>query len=471
MTGDQGHDPVEQFFATHRAQVREEPADDLTWQRVTDRQRAERSRRRRAWGGGLVAAAAALALVAGPSLLPDAEAPDVAGPSPSATEPTSSPTYDPGRPSATTPSPTSAEEPRVVTTQVPEGELPSDGRVTDVTTADPALTTDTGVRYAVVMHPCPSQGWCAVLAASADGGLTWAPRADLTELGMVHGVLFTDDQRGWVWGDKAPPWTTTDGGTTWTQILIEGDSVEQVAVHGAVLVAVTATYDPRACTSGDCPAGSRQVVLADPTDTDWRDDIYQDLGTIEAAELLGTADVLYAVARQNADGPVTRVFRLQDYGLEEAAEVGSCGDGPAALTASGRPATGGVGWETGLVALCDDDRGLTLRSSPDGGRTWAPSDLTVPSFVLGERPPLLASWQSGHLVVIGEGNYSVTTDGGQSWSAEAFLPGADARPERVEVTRFGEVLAYPTPEQASADLGYWRSGDGGQTWEAVALVR
>src|SRR5699024_1494915 len=99
---------------------------------------------------------------------------------------------------------------------------------------------------------------------------------------------------------------------TWTQVLTEGDAVEQVAVHGTVLVAVTATYDPQACTSGDCPAGTRQLVLADPTDTDWRDDIYQDLGNVEAAEVLGTTDVQYAVARQSAEGPVTRVLRLQD---------------------------------------------------------------------------------------------------------------------------------------------------------------
>lgn len=490
MTGqERGRQRVEQFFAAHRAQVRDEPADDLTWQRIRDGHRAERSRRRRAWGGGLVAAAAALALVAGPSLLPDAEAPEVAGQTPSESGPTpsetgsvpsqtgpeTSPSEDPGLPSATTTAPTSPPtsvgEPRVVTAPVPEGELPADGRVTDVTTADPEPTSDTGVQLAAVMSPCPSRGWCTVLADSADGGITWAPRADLTELGMVHRVLFTDDQRGWVWGDKAPLWTTTDGGTTWTEIPISGDAVEQLEVHDGLLVAVTTSDDPQACTSGDCPVGSRQVLLADLTDTDWRDERVQDLGGIEAAEIRATADVLYVVARERVDGPVTQVLRLQDGSWETTAEVGSCGDGPAAVTGSGRPGTRGVGWETGLVALCDDDRGLTVQSSPNGGRSWTSSDLTVPSFVLGELPPLLASQESGHLVVIGEGNYSVTTDGGESWSAEAFLPGTDGRPERLEVTQFGEIIAYPTPEQASADLAFWRSVDGGQTWEAVPLVR
>lgn len=478
MTGDQqGRDPVEEFFAVHRDQVREGSADDLAWQRITAGHRPARSQRRRAWGGGLVAAAAALALVAGPSLLPDAETPNVAGPSPSVTGPVPSPSEDHTSDSSPTGESTSddtttgpTEQQRVVTTTVPEGQLPSDGRVTDVTTATPERTVDTRVRYATVTHPCSSQGWCTVLADSADGGMTWVPRADLTELGMVQRVLFTDAQRGWVWGDKAPLWTTTDGGTTWTEIPIEGDAVEDVAVHGGALLAVSTTYDPQACDSGDCPAGVRQVVLTDPTDTDWRDDSGESLGAVEEAEIVGTADVLYVVARQSVDGPVTQVLRPQEGRLETTAALTECGPGPAAVAAAGLPGSSGAGWETGLYALCDDDRGLALQSSPNGGRTWSPDNVVIPSFLLGERAPLVASASTGHLLVVGEGNYAVTTDTGQSWTPEAFLPGAASRPERLEVTAFGEVLAYPTDQQASADLAYWRSFDQGRTWEIVPLV-
>ena len=51
-----GADPVEEFFAAHRAQVRDEQPDDLTWHRIREGGRRGRSSRRGAWGAGLVAA-------------------------------------------------------------------------------------------------------------------------------------------------------------------------------------------------------------------------------------------------------------------------------------------------------------------------------------------------------------------------------------------------------------------------------
>ena len=55
-----GADPVEEFFAAHRAQVRDEQPDDLTWHRIREGGRRGRSSRRGAWGAGLVAAVGGL---------------------------------------------------------------------------------------------------------------------------------------------------------------------------------------------------------------------------------------------------------------------------------------------------------------------------------------------------------------------------------------------------------------------------
>lgn len=460
-TGGGEKDPVQEFFAAHRAQVREEPADDLTWQRIREGHQRGGRANRGVWAGGLVAAAAALAIVVGPSLLPDADVPDLAGPEPSLTGPATSPTPDPGHPSSTAPTTDPVEKPRVVTTDVPEAGLPGDGRVTDLTTADPEPAQDTGVRYAVVMHECATSGWCSILATSEDAGLTWTPRADLEELGMVHQVLFTDHGRGWVWGDKAPTWATTDGGRTWTEVDTGDLQVVDLTVQGNQVLATT--WDRGNCGTPPCHPASGSVIVTDPTDQGWADDVAADLGPVERAMISGTTAPRYVLARGES-GHITSVLRFEDQQLESTAALSSCGPGPVAVTAS-------AGATEHVWALCDDDRGLVLHESDTGGRTWTPSNRTVPSFVLGEDPPLLAATNPDHLVLVGEGNYSVTTDGGQTWSAEAFLPGADARPERLEVTQFGEIIAYPTPEQASADLAFWRSGDGGQTWEAVPLVR
>ncbi|WP_114905561.1 sialidase family protein [Ornithinimicrobium murale] len=466
--GGRQRDPVEEFFAAHRVQVSDEPADEVTWQRIRDERRRARSGRRGAWTGALVASAAALALVVGPSLLPTADDPDVAGPGPSASEPVGpSSADDQGLPSPTAEDPTGESVPDpVVTTGQPDGALPADGRFADITTADSEPGTDSGMRYAVVMHPCETSGWCSVLADSPDGGGTWAPRADLEELGMVHRVLFTDHGRGWVWGDKAPLWTTTDGGRTWSVVDTGADYVADLSVQGDQLLATTWTYQE--CATGPCDLPSGSAVLTDPTDTTWTDDVAQELGPVVRAWLLDSGDVRYVLATPG-DGAGVTVLRLQEGVLESTATLEECGAGPVAVTAAGGPGAGGVGWNTGLSALCDDDRGLSLRFSPNSGRTWEPANITVPSFVLGEQPPQLASVESGHLLLIGEGNYTVTTDGGQTWSDEAFLPDADAAPERLELTMFGDLIAYPTDDQASADLGYWRSEDRGLTWEVVPL--
>ncbi|WP_109472939.1 hypothetical protein [Ornithinimicrobium cavernae] len=459
-TGGNGRDPVEEFFAAHRAQVREEPADEVAWRRIRDGRQGARSARRGAWTGALVAAAAALGLVFGPSLLPDTEEPNLAGPGPSATDPSggsSTASEDPTGEDTQAPTDELIPDPVVVTTPVPEGGLPADGRFTDVTTADPEPATDSGQRYAIVMHPCSTRGWCSVLADSADGGTTWAPRADLAELGMVHRVLFADHGRGWVWGDKAPVWTTTDGGRTWSGIDTGAGSVTDLALQGDELIVATSTYDDCARTTCLLPSGS--VLLTDPTGILWAQDVVRDLGPVESAEIIGAAGGRYVVAL-GEEGRVSEVLRLQEGRLESTAELGSCEDGPVAVTAS-------VDSPDHLWALCEDQRGLALHETDNGGRTWTPANLTVPSFVLGEQPPLLASTGAGHLLLVGEGNYAVTTDGGQTWSAEAFLPGADARPEQLEATMFGELIAYPTQDQVSEELAYWSSVDGGLIWEVV----
>lgn len=470
MTGQQpGRDPgerdiVEEFFAGHRAQVPDLPPDDLAWQRIRDGRR-DRPGRRGAWTGGLVAAAAALAVVFGPAVLPDPDTPDLAGPQPSPEEPsvaatgplpTPDVTGDPVAPTSDSPGATTGDAAQTAATPVPEGELSEDSWFSDTTTASPDPEADSGVRFGLAGQGCAGDGFCAVLVRSDDGGLSWSPHADLTQLGPVDRVLFADASRGWVWGAKSALWTTTDGGATWSTVRTGASRVLDVSVRDDILLATTANDGP--CATAPCALPTTALVLADPTDTDWTDDVARDLGPAGRAELLDSDTERYVAVSDEA-GRVSSLLRLQGDRFETTAPLPMCDPGPVAVAAS---ITDGAQ----LFALCDDQAGLALQESSNGGRTWAPLNLTVPSFVLGERPPLLASADQEHLVLVGEGNYTVTTDGGQTWSGEAFLPGADSRPAAIEATP-SDVLVYPTPDQAGSDLGLWRSTDRGATWEAV----
>ncbi|HLS45025.1 MAG TPA: hypothetical protein VK045_06285 [Ornithinicoccus sp.] len=445
-----GDDPVEEFFAAHRRQVRDEPADELAWQRIRDGRRRDRTVNRGAWVGGLVAAAAALAVVLGPSLLPDADRPDVAGP----------PNQEMPSVDATGPLPSSeaTESPdQLVTAPVPDGEIPEGAWFTDTTTADPGADPDSGVRFGLVARDCPTDGFCALLVRSADGGLSWVPQADLEQLGLVDRVMFTDPRRGWAWGAKSPLWGTTDGGATWSTIPTGASRVLDVSVRDDILLATTAT--DLACPSSPCQLPAAALVLTDPTDVDWSDDVASDLGPASAAEVLDSGTERYVTVADEG-GRVTSMLRLQGGRLETTAPLVMCEPGPVAVAAAASDGSH-------LFALCDDQAGLAVQESTNGGRTWAPLNLPVPSFVLGEQPPLVASADAPHLVLVGEGNYAVTTDGGRTWSAEAFLPGAEAQPAAIEVTRSGEIIVYPTSEQAGPDLAFWRSEDAGATWEVV----
>lgn len=466
-----GPGPVEDFFAAHRAQVREEPADELTWQRIRDGRRRESPRRSGAWAGGLVAAAAALAVVFGPSLIPDADVPDAAGPAtstgPSATEPaaTDPSTTDPSTmdPSTTDPSttdPTQTEptgtdsSTNSVTTPIPEGEIPVGSWFTDITSADPEPLTDSGVRFGIVEGTCPTTGHCSMLVTSGDGGLLWLPAADLSALGPVDRVQFVDNTRGWVWGAEAGVWATTNGGGTWTPVSFAGDRVLDLSVRDDTLVALSAS--DVACVSAPCES-SLLGAVTDPLASNWIDGANA-LGSAQDAAVQEAGSATYVMATSASD--VVEGLRLQEGQLETMAGLTACGAGPVGITGSQQD-------PDHLWALCNDEAGLALQESDNGGRTWLPSNLTVPSFVLGERPPLMSSTAADQLLLIGAGNYAVTTDGGASWSEEAFLPGATSAPDSLELTQLGDVIVYPTPEQAGADLGYWQSVDGGATWEVM----
>lgn len=96
---------------------------------------------------------------------------------------------------------------------------------------------------------------CLVLG-STDGGATWTS-VDLGKVGLdgLFAVAFTDDEHGWVLGDKAL--TTSDGGATWTDsgAFMPSSALGQMFGEPVIRAAVTVGDDLWA-------VGADQVILS-----------------------------------------------------------------------------------------------------------------------------------------------------------------------------------------------------------------
>ncbi|QLQ06116.1 MAG: hypothetical protein HZY76_08705 [Anaerolineae bacterium] len=63
-------------------------------------------------------------------------------------------------------------------------------------------------------------GWAvgeSGLLRTTNGGVSWAPQA-IGEPRTLYAIAFSSPQQGWLAGRQGTAWTTTDGGTTWTNV-------------------------------------------------------------------------------------------------------------------------------------------------------------------------------------------------------------------------------------------------------------
>lgn len=141
--------------------------------------------------------------------------------------------------------------------------------------------------------------------------------------------------------------------------------------------------------------------------------------------------------------------------------------------------------DNGLVAFMDYDdsngiAGCATAHSQDGGRSWAPGaipkKLDVPAF----RPdPWVAFDPSGaaHQVCLHAAGvlYARSSDKGATWTEGAFLPkpegasGVDKEVIFASSDGVVHVCGLMVPYETFG-LAYWRSEDGGDTWNEPAIV-
>lgn len=477
------HDPVDAYFAAHRDRVRDEQADDLTWQRIVRASRRETRARRWTTGLGLGVAAAAAA-VAGYAAWPDLMGDEIRDQTvPATSGGTVVPTTDGGTPVPTTgddgtPVPTTGEG---STTR----EIPPPGETISADdppgTVPPGMTLSSldeaadGVLYAYGLAPegCGDGGQgsegCQLLVWSQDNGATWTTQADLTPLSADQ-VRFEGDT-GWAWSAEPSAGgllaRSDDRGQTWTVVAHPGNHVLALELRSGRLTAVTGQCD---AATGGC--GDVQVVqdAVDATILGAGTPLQPDPGTVDQASVSYAGEAPFVQVQAAETGQRT-TYRLQD-GVEELAPAEGCDTVQAFAGAADADA---VTPDEPAVLVCGpagtgEDVTLSVHASAAGGRVWEPTgQVVIPDL---DDRPLLATNDGERLVMATGAELRVSDDRGQSWRYPSVPPEEPAGDNPyTRLIAAGEGTLYLMSGQLDGDQGgFWRSTDDGDSWERVPVA-
>jgi len=319
--------------------------------------------------------------------------------------------------------------------------------------------------------PCADQvQTCRTVAMrkTVDGGRTWfpvpapdAPPADVFQgippAGAVGAILFTSARQGWAFGPAL--WHTRDGGATWQQMNVPGGPVQDLAVAGDRVLAVTGRCGV------DYPACSFRVYVAAVGSGDWRA-VPGAVGTRVSSVLLAVSGgVGYVFAATVAPGsPV-----LLAGPVNGSARWRSRPD-PCRRPSSGALAAAPGGW---LFLGCGGEPGVgnqlkTAWLSDDGGYSWR--QLASPPFggYLGG-----ASMSPGGTIFLSGDRMDlyVSWDRGRSWHESpslenaAGLAGAGLPLTGLTITDT-QGVAY---QEGVHQQQIWLTSDAGRRWTPVTI--
>lgn len=472
-TPDEGR-VVEDFFAAHRAQVGEEPVDEVTWSRIRKRASTQGGPRFGLIGGA--AAAAAAAVIAGYvswPLLSNQQADGPAGPTGTTAPATSEVTATESMP------PSLPTEPVDVVIEVgdPAG---LEGTDVSLSSLDP-VGESTFVASGVA--PC-EQGSCSLVLVSTDDGSSWQRIGLLDPLAAAAGspqatvtTTFLDADLGYAWVGGTV-FRSEDGGATWSVIGTGDRLVHQVAVGAAGVAVVSTDQDGNhgsftdlelAVTDhdSDLPAG---VSLADGA-------------RVFPPRLLTAGEDFYAwTSPVSGDPDGAQVAGLWLASGTQTNDLSSALGACAAVTDITAAADGSAGMALVCRAPLDPTDSVTdvaaavtqqVWRSDTGGRTWAPVGETVEGDAV-THPMQVASLDGVSMVRVAGGDVQVSSDGGQTWQVPASAPMSALDPETTEVFtgEFGYWLSA-TAERGYVLIGrqieggqgvFWTSEDG-STWQ------
>ena len=340
--------------------------------------------------------------------------------------------------------------------------------------------------------PCADQvATCrtVVMRETADGGRTWfavpapdAPPADMFQgsppANAVGSIVFTGGGEGWAFGPAL--WQIRDGGATWQKMSVPGGPVQDLAVAGDRVLAVT----------GRCGEGrwacSFRVYWAAAGSDDWRA-VPGAVGTgVSSARLVVSAGVGYI------SGDAGRVsggvgYMSGDVGYVFATRAGL---GPPLLLAG--PVNGSAGWRpvpvpcrgawSGALAVAPGDwlflgcglepgAGNQFKAawvSGDGGQSWR--QVASPPF--GGYLDGASMSPGGTIFLSGSRmDLYISRDRGRSWDESPSLDNAAGLAD-AGLSLAGSTITSTRGFAVQEGVGQqqiWLTSDGGRQWTAVTV--
>lgn len=312
----------------------------------------------------------------------------------------------------------------------------------------PASITRISVKTAWVLGTAPcGAGDCLALARTRDGGATWhavpvPPAIVASGTTAVSRVRFANAADGWLFDPGM--WATHDGGSTWHQIGdVPGSVTSLEAANGRAWDLVVPAGGGVSATVFSTPVGS---------------DAWQQAGPAAASSGI---DISLHGSVGMAATPEGAVLALGPQGAEDLRGT-PCDPGDELSAVA-------VVSDTAFSALCTSDPGAgsstkTIRSSEDGGRTWA----TAGTAPRGGQPAGLAT-ASDHILVVasvsGASFLYRSTDAGATWSQVFSQPGG----ARLMDLGFTDATHGVAVIGQAPDGVLLVSSDAGATWSAQAF--
>jgi len=319
--------------------------------------------------------------------------------------------------------------------------------------------------------PCADQvATCrtVVMRETADGGRTWfavpapdAPPADMFQgsppTNAVGAIVFTGGGKGWAFGPAL--WQTRDGGATWQKMSVPGGPVQDLAVAGERVLAVT----------GRCGAGgwacSFRVYSAAAGSDDWAAVPGAAGAGVSSARLVVSGGVGYVFATTADLGPPLLLG-----GLVNGSARWRPMPVPCRGTWSGALAAVPGGW---LFLGCGTEPGAgnqlkTAWVSGDGGRNWrAVASPPFGGYLDG------ASMSPGGTIFLSGSRMDlyISRDRGRSWDESpsleyaAGLAGAGLSLAGSTIT---DTSGFAVQEGADQQQ-IWLTSDGGRHWIPVTV--
>lgn len=467
-------DPVADFFAARRQDVRAEEADEVTWARIAREARAGRRRGRdgHAWLGSLGACAAVLLAVFAIWSWQQ--------------QPIDDATVHAGR--------TLSQEPAVAA----PGDGPAVRRATPVQRPGPVPSgfvtwslsnAGNGTVYALGSTTCDGS-ICPTLLRSADDGGTWSAVQTFSDTDVssltgadvpavqpnrgVGEVRFANQQVGYAYGGDL--WATTDRGASFHSAQHPGETVLDLEIWAERVYLLTADN----CVQGAC-AGPIHLSTASAS----APDRFTAVASLNLARPIEDASLTVSGSRaaghdivlvqtQGQNRVTEQPFRLAGRSLQPVTGPSArCGNTPlAALTITADAANR-------VIGLCRKDAGVptyAVVTSSDGGRSWTSvegSAVTLPD--------------AGRLSVAATdvNHIAVSAGGPRGSSGLSAAQAVRALQMSADGGRTFTVPKVPNPPSGGFDWtaspgggwfyavshttgGFWSSRDNGRTWKVTS---